>query len=125
MLLCREIGAVSAEDTDPRLLELFELIDDGRDLCDGIAGSGFCNSLLNSLNILSRPGCIWRAIIGKWFKRSPNDLTSFFRGMDELAPLADELATTGGSALALYLGPSEAGMMGLGSYVPMRGRDMK
>lgn len=124
MLLCREIGAVSAEDTDPRLLEVFELIEDGRDLCDGIAGSGFCDSLLNSLNILSRPGCIWRAIIGKWFKRSPNDLTSFFRGMDELA-LADELATTGGSALALYLGPSVAGMMGFGSYVPMRGRDMK
>jgi hypothetical protein len=55
MLLCRDKGVVSAEDTDPRLREL---IDERRDLCDGVAGSGFSSSLPNSLNNLSKPGCI-------------------------------------------------------------------
>ena len=55
MLLCIEKGVVSPEDTDPRLREL---MDDRRDLCDGVAGKGFSSSLPNSLNNLSSPGCI-------------------------------------------------------------------
>ncbi len=83
MLLRIDKGPVSAEDTEPRLLEL---TDDLREPSDGVGGNGFSSSFPNSLNSLSSPGCIWRAIIGKWFKRSPKDLTSFFRGADELAP---------------------------------------
>jgi hypothetical protein len=70
MLLCIERGAVSAEDTDPLRRERIErvdreLTDERRELRDGVEGNGFSSSLPNSLNSLSRPGCICRAIIGK------------------------------------------------------------
>ena len=55
MLLCNDMGMLSEEDTDPRLRELS---DDGRDRFVGVGGSGFSNSFLNSVNNLSRPGCI-------------------------------------------------------------------
>jgi hypothetical protein len=127
MVLCRDKGVVPAEDTDPRLREL---IDDRRDLCDGVAGKGFSSSLPNSLNSLSNPGCIWRAIMGKWFNRSLKDLTSFFRGMDELAPPDGPAAVDGpgpgrGPGPASCLGCIVAGIIGFASKVPMRGRDMK
>ena len=113
--------AVSTDDTDPRLLELW---DDRRDLVDGVGGSGFSSSLPNSLNSLSRPGCIWRAIIGKWFSKSPKDLTSFFRGIDEL-PAAEELPAAGGAgALTSLFTPSVAGTMVVASYVPIKGREI-
>jgi hypothetical protein len=121
MLLCMDNGAVSADDVDPRLRELTE---DRRDLCEGVAGSGFSSSLPNSLNSLSSPGCIWRAIMGKWFRRSPKDLTSFFRGTDAPAP-PDGPAAFDGPASASFLTSSVAGIMGFASNVPMRGRDMK
>jgi hypothetical protein len=121
MLLCMDNGAVSADDVDPRLRELTE---DRRDLCEGVAGSGFSSSLPNSLNSLSSPGCIWRAIIGKWFRRSLKDLTSFFRGMDAPAP-PDGPAAFDGPASASFLTSSVAGIMGFASNVPMSGRDMK
>lgn len=121
MLLCIDKGAVSAEDTDPRLREL---IDDRRELWDGVAGSGFSSSFPNSLNSLSKPGCICRAIIGKWLSRSLKDLTSFFRGIDELAP-PEELATADCTLATSLLFSRVAGMMGLASHVPIKGRDMK
>jgi hypothetical protein len=115
MLLCIDSGreaAVSTDDTDPRLLEL---CDDRRDLIDGVGGSGFSSSFPNSLNSLSNPGCIWRAIMGKWFSKSPNDLTSFFRGMDEL-PAAEEPPAAGGpGALTSSCTASVAGTMGVAS----------
>jgi len=111
MLLCIDKGAVSAEETDPRLREL---IDDRRELCDGVGGSGFSSSFPNSLNSLSNPGCIWRAIIGKLFKRSPKDLTSFFRGIAELAP-PDELVAAFCAALAFSLTWRVAGIIGVAS----------
>jgi hypothetical protein len=63
ILLCIEKGrdpAVSTDDTDPLLRELW---DERRDPVEGVGGRGFSSSLLNSLNSLSRPGCICRAII--------------------------------------------------------------
>ena len=121
MLLCMDNGAVSADDVDPRLREL---MDDRRDRCEGVAGNGFSSSFPNSLNSLSRPGCIWRAIMGKWFRRSPKDLTSFFRGMDALAP-PDGPAAFDGPTPASFLTSSVAGMMEFASNVPMSGREMK
>ena len=115
-------GAVSADDTDPRLREL---IDDRREVGDeGVGGNGFSSSFPNSLKSLSNPGCIWRAIIGKWFRRSLKDLTSFFRGMDEVAP-PEELAAADSGAPAPFLISSVAGMIGVASQVPISGRDMK
>jgi len=123
MLLCKDKGVVSAEDTDPRRREL---MDERRDLCDGVAGKGFSNSLPNSLNSLSRPGCIWRAIMGKWFNRSLNDLTSYFRGIDEPAPPGGPAAPDGpATGPTSCRGPSVAGIIGFASKVPTRGRDMK
>ena len=82
MLLCIERGAVSVDDTDPLRRDRMdrELTDERRELREGVGGSGFSSSLPNSLNSLSRPGCIWRAIMGKLFKRSWKLLISFFRG---------------------------------------------
>ncbi len=62
--------------------------------------------------------------MGKWFKRSLNDLTSFLRGMDELAPPGGPAAADG-PAPAFCLGCIVAGIIGFASNVPMRGRDMK
>lgn len=60
MLLCIERGAVSADDTDPLRRERIdrELTDERREVREGVAGNGFSSSLPNSLNNLSRPGCI-------------------------------------------------------------------
>lgn len=118
-LLCIEKGrdpAVSTDDTDPLLRELW---DERRDRVEGVGGRGFSSSLLNSLNSLSRPGCICRAIMGKWFSKSPKDLTSFLRGIDE-PPAADELPTEGSgtgakSLLNSLLVTSAAGMIGMAS----------
>jgi hypothetical protein len=88
-------------------------MEDRRDLRAGVGGNGFSSSLPNSLNSLSRPGCICRAIMGKWFRRSLNDLTSFLRGIDRLG-LAEEL-----DAAAVV-----AGIMGIASQVPIRGFEM-
>ena len=53
--------------------------------------------------------------MGKWFSRSPKDLTSFFRGTDELAA-ADELPAAGVLAgLTSFLATNVAGMMGVAS----------
>jgi hypothetical protein len=53
--------------------------------------------------------------MGKWFRRSPKDLTSFFRGMDEL-PAPEELpATDEPAALTSLLTISVAGMIGVAS----------
>jgi hypothetical protein len=126
MLLCIDRGAVSADDTEPLLRECIEreLTDDRRELRDGVCGSGFSSSLPNSLNSLSRPGCIWRAIIGKWLRRSLKDLTSFLRGMDELRPPA-ELDAAACVAATSFLTAIVAGMIGVASHVPMSGFDMK
>lgn len=121
MPLCIDDGAVPPDDTDPRLRELIE---DRRDPCEGVGGSGFSSSFPNSLNSLSKPGCICRAIIGKWFRRSLKDLTSFFRGIDELeAP--EEPAATACTALTSFLTSNVAGIIGIASHVPISGRDMK
>ena len=65
--------------------------------------------------------------MGKWFNKSPNDLTSFFRGIDELAPL-EELPTAWTTWFALLSScgsGNDAGIMAVASYVPIRGRDRK
>lgn len=126
MLLCIDKGAVSAEDTDPRLREVIEreLMDDRRELRAGVGGRGFSSSLPNSLNSRSSPGCIWRAIMGKWFRRSLNDLTSFLRGIDKLG-LAEELDAAGCTASTAFLTCNVAGIIGVASHVPMSGLDMK
>lgn len=120
------MGAVSADETDPLLRrELIdrELSDDRRELRDGVGGSGFSSSFPNSLNSLSRPGCICRAIIGKWFRRSLKDLTSFLRGIAELAT-TEELDAAACAAGTSFLVSIVAGMIGAGSQVPMRGFEM-
>jgi hypothetical protein len=119
-------GAVSADENDPRLRDLMdlELSDDRLDVLDGVGGRGFSSSFPNSLNNLSRPGSIWRAIMGKWFRRSVKDLTSFFRGMDALA-LPDAFPTAGLDAATSFPTCIVAGMIGVGSHVPTRGFDMK
>jgi hypothetical protein len=66
--------------------------------------------------------------MGKWFSKSPKDLTSFLRGIDEL-PAADELPAEGSGAgvkslLKSLLVTNVAGMIGMASYVPIRGREM-
>jgi len=85
-LLCSEVGRLSVEDIELLRRELRDPNLNDRDGIDGIDGSGFSNSLPNSLNSLSSPGCICRAIIGKWFSKSLNDLTSFFRGKEDIDP---------------------------------------
>jgi hypothetical protein len=119
-------GAVSAEDTDPLLRERIEreLTEERRELCDGVCGNGFSSSLANSLNSLSRPGCIWRAIMGKWFRRSLNDLTSFLRGIDGLTT-PTELDAAACVATTCFLSCMVAGMIGVASHVPISGFDMK
>jgi hypothetical protein len=119
-------GAVSAEDTDPLLRERIEreLTEDRRELRDGVGGNGFSSSLPNSLNSLSKPGCIWRAIMGKWFRRSLNDLTSFLRGIDEFKP-PTELDAAASVATTSFLSCMTAGMIGDASHVPISGFDMK
>lgn len=114
---------LSEEETEPRLLELS---DDCRELCDGVGGSGFSISFLNSVNNLSSPGCIWRAIMGKWFSSSPNDLTSFFRGIDDVdaAVLPDEPAVLSLAARSWVRSGIEAGSIGVASYVPISGREI-
>jgi hypothetical protein len=126
MLLCIDRGAVSAEETDPLLRERIEreLTEERRELRDGVGGNGFSSSLPNSLNSLSRPGCIWRAIMGKWFRRSLNDLTSFLRGIDGLM-LPTELDAAACAATTPFLSCMVAGMMGVASQVPISGFDMK
>ena len=61
MLLCIEKCEVSPDETDP-LLRLGridrELTDERRELREGVGGSGLSSSLPNSLNSLSKPGCI-------------------------------------------------------------------
>lgn len=57
--------------------------------------------------------------MGKWFSKSPKDLTSFLRGIDE-PPAADELPTEGSgtgakSLLNSLLVTSAAGMIGMAS----------
>jgi hypothetical protein len=116
-----DMGALPAEDTDPRLREL---MDDLRELCEGVGGSGFSSSLPNSLNNLSRPGCICRAIIGKWLRRSLKDLTSFFRGIVEFAPPEEPIAP-GCVVPTSFLSWRVAGIIGVASKVPIKGRDMK
>jgi hypothetical protein len=125
MLLCIERGAVSADDTDPLLRERIdlELTDERRELRDGVGGSGFSNSLPNSLNSLSRPGCIWRAIMGKWLRRSLNDLTSFLRGIGAWSAPEGPGAAVCVAAIS-FLTSRVAGMMGVGSHVPMSGFEM-
>jgi hypothetical protein len=119
-------GAVSADENDPRLRDLIdrELSDDRLDVLDGVGGKGFSSSFPNSLNNLSKPGSIWRAIMGKWFRRSVKDLTSFFRGMDALA-LPDELPAVGLDAATSFPTCIVAGMIGVASHVPTRGFDIK
>jgi hypothetical protein len=119
-------GAVSAEDTDPLLRERIEreLTEDRRELRDGVGGNGFSSSLPNSLNSLSKPGCIWRAIMGKWFRRSLNDLTSFLRGIDEFKP-PTELDAAASVATTSFLSCMTAGIIGDASHVPISGFDMK
>jgi len=125
MLLCNDNRAVPDEDTDPLLRELIEraLSDDRRELRVGVGGNGFSSSLPNSLNSLSKPGCIWRAIMGKWFRRSLNDLTSFLRGIDRTG-LVEELDAAAVVAATSFFVSSVAGMMGFASQVPMSGLEM-
>ena len=127
MLLCIEAGVVSPEDADPLLrrdvIDLDELIEDRRELRVGVGGSGFSSSLPNSRNNLSKPGCICRAIMGKWFRRSLKDLTSFLRGIAELGPAVDPPAVPFMAATS-FLTSSVAGIMGAGSHVPTKGFDM-
>jgi len=103
MLLCMEKGTVSAEETEPRLREL---MDDRREPWPGVTGSGLSNSEANSRKRRSRPDCIWRAIMGKWLRRSPKDATCFLRGID--AAVAGVAATWLGAARM-------AGTMGVAS----------
>ena len=110
-LLCSEVGRLSVEDIEPLRRELR-----GPDLNDrdGIDGSGFSNSLPNSLNSLSSPGCICRAIIGKWFSKSLNDLTSFFRGKGDIDPFeVFELPCS--SKFSTFLGKRLAGTIAMAS----------
>lgn len=125
MLLCIERGAVSVDDTDPLRRDRMdrELTDERRELREGVGGSGFSSSLPNSLNSLSRPGCIWRAIMGKWLSKSLNDLTSFFRGMAAVSGLEELEAAACVAATSLFTS-NVAGIIGAGSHVPMSGFEM-
>ena len=89
---------------------------------EGVGGRGFSSSFVNSLNNRSSPGCICRAIMGKWFKRSENDFTSFLRGRVELGP--PEIAFFGTTGASCFFG-IKAGVIVIASYVPINGRDIK
>ena len=51
-------------------------------------------------------------------------MTSFFRGMDDVAPLA-ELAPLCAGTVAVPVPGGKAGTIGVASYVPINGREMK
>src|SRR6202049_1396043 len=57
----------------------------GMTSADGGGGRGLSNTVLNSLNSRSSPGCICLAIIGKLFNKSLKVLMSFFFGRALLA----------------------------------------
>jgi hypothetical protein len=54
---------------------------DADDDREGGGGNGFPNSLPNSRNNLSRPGCICLAIMGKLASNSPNDFITCLGGV--------------------------------------------
>ena len=114
-LLRKEFAAeLLAEDTDV-LLERLEATDEGRD------GKGLSNSCVISRKSRSSPPCICRAIIGKLFSNSENDLISFFLGsaVDE-----DGLSSAGAVALRLLSAiaySSDAGMIVIASSEPTNG----
>jgi hypothetical protein len=63
--------------------------------------------------------------MGKWFRRSLNDLTSFLRGMAPFRPTAPaELDGAARIAATSFLTSIVAGMIGVASQVPMSGFEM-
>lgn len=62
--------------------------------------------------------------MGKWFRRSLKDFTSFLRGIDEVGAPA-ELDAAAGVVATSFLTTMVAGMIGVASQVPMSGFDIK
>lgn len=101
---------------EPLLLDLLDPVDLVRDPregeCGRFDGTQSFMSLLNSLNIFSSPGRIWRAIIGKPFSRSLNDLiflllfsgSSFMPGAPADPPDAALFSTPGSVAGVILTG---------------------
>lgn len=98
-------------------LVLSVLTESVEEVREGGGGRGFPSSLPNSLNSLSRPGCICLAIMGKLFSRSPNDFISFFLG--EAFSIGVDVSAFGDSEAWLLL--IRASVIVMGSNAPISG----
>jgi hypothetical protein len=94
---------------------------------DGGGGRGLSNTVLNSLNSRSSPGCICLAIIGKLFNKSLKVLMSFFFGRALLAVGESWMELIRGGKGGLPFGRevgTSAGVILTSSYMPNNGREI-